>query len=158
LCNRQADLSRFEEHCKAQAFWLCSNKIIFLNLSKFALDSWAVIAWLENVAPAANRVEKIFRYRPIISTVNVAEIYYVVKRKRDVATAQKVINQLRVRAQFVEANEQVAIMAGEIKSENKMALGDAFAVATANLHGATLLTGDPEILSARTKWKLLDLR
>jgi predicted nucleic acid-binding protein len=90
--------------------------------------------------------------------VNVAEIYYVVKRKRDVATAQKVINQLRVRAQFVEANEQVAIMAGEIKSENKMALGDAFAVATANLHGATLLTGDPEILSSRTKWKLLDLR
>lgn len=106
----------------------------------------------------ANRVEKSLRNRPLISTVNVAEIYYVVKRKRDSATAQKVINQLRVRTKFINATEDVAILAGEIKSAHKMALGDAFALATSSLNGATLMTGDPEIIRARTKFKLVDLR
>ncbi len=127
-------------------------------MTKFALDSWAVIAWLENIPSVANRVEKSLRNRPLISTVNVAEIYYVVKRKRDSATAQKVINQLRVRTKFINATEDVAILAGEIKSAHKMALGDAFALATSSLNGATLMTGDPEIIRARTKFKLVDLR
>lgn len=124
----------------------------------YSLDSWAVIAWLDNVEPAASHVEKIMRQRPLISTVNVAEVYYVIKRKHGAAAANQVIDGLRVQARFINADETVAVLAGQVKSENKMALGDAFAVATSSLNNTTLLTGDPEIIAARGKWKIRDLR
>lgn len=39
-----------------------------------------------------------------------------------------------------------------------MAYADAFAVATAIARGATLLTGDPEILDGDPAWPVEDLR
>jgi hypothetical protein len=39
-----------------------------------------------------------------------------------------------------------------------MAYADAFAVATAIAHGATLLTGDPEIPGGDPTWPAVDLR
>ena len=124
----------------------------------YSLDSWAVVAWLDNVEPAASHVEKIIRQRPLISTVNVAEVYYVVRRKHGAVAANKVTDGLRVQTRFINADESVAVLAGQVKSENRMALGDAFAIATSSLNNTTLLTGDPEIIAARGKWKIRDLR
>ncbi len=39
-----------------------------------------------------------------------------------------------------------------------MALGDAFAAATAVAHDAPLLTGDPELLDRNGPWQAEDLR
>ena len=39
-----------------------------------------------------------------------------------------------------------------------MALGDAFAAATAIAHGAPILTGDPELLDRSGPWQASDLR
>ena len=124
----------------------------------YSLDSWAVIAWLDNVEPAASRVERVMRHRPLISTVNVAEVYYVIKRKHGEIAAHRVIDGLRVQARFMIADEVVAVLAGQVKSENRMALGDAFAIATASLNDSILLTGDPEIIESKGKWKILDIR
>jgi predicted nucleic acid-binding protein len=124
----------------------------------YSLDSWAVIAWLDNVEPAASRVERVMRQRPFISTVNVAEVYYVIKRKHGEVAAHHVIDGLRAQTRFMNADETVAVLAGQVKSENRMALGDAFAIATASLNDSTLLTGDPEIIEAKGKWKIRDLR
>lgn len=38
------------------------------------------------------------------------------------------------------------IEAARLKAQHSIALGDCFALATAAAHGATLLTGDPEII------------
>lgn len=124
----------------------------------YSLDSWAVIAWLDNVEPAASHVERVMRQRPFISTVNIAEVYYVIKRKHGEVAAQQVVGTLRAQTMFINADETVSILAGQVKSENRMALGDAFAIATASLNDSTLLTGDPEILEAKGKWKIRDIR
>ena len=124
----------------------------------YSLDSWAVVAWLDNVEPAASRVERIMRQRPFISTVNVAEVYYVIKRKHGEVAAHQIIDGLRAQTKVINADETVAVLAGQVKSENRMALGDAFAIATASLNDSTLLTGDPEIIGAKGKWKIRDLR
>ena len=56
------------------------------------------------------------------------------------------------------ADEDLAVRAGLIKSNNALALADAFAIATASTNNATLLTGDPEILKSKGKWKVRDIR
>lgn len=114
--------------------------------------------WLDNVEPAASHVERVMRQRPFISTVNIAEVYYVIKRKHGEVAAQQVVGGLRAQTMFINADETVSILAGQVKSENRMALGDAFAIATASLNDSTLLTGDPEIIEAKGKWKIRDLR
>ena len=124
----------------------------------YSLDSWAVIAWLDNAEPAASRVERVMRQRPLISTVNVAEVFYVIKRKHGQIAAQQVIDGLRAQTRFVNADETVAVLAGHVKSEHRLALGDAFAIATASLNDSTLVTGDPEIVEARGTWKIRDIR
>ena len=56
------------------------------------------------------------------------------------------------------ADEDLAVRAGLIKSNNALALADAFAIATASTNNATLLTGDPDILKSKGKWKVRDIR
>lgn len=72
------------------------------------------------------------RQRPLISTVNVVENYYVIKRKHGEAAAHQLIDGLRAQTRSMNAEETVAVFAGKVKSENRMALGDAFAIATAS--------------------------
>lgn len=124
----------------------------------YCLDSWAVIAWMENTEPAASRVETIIRKRPFISTANVTEVFYLTKREHGSEAAQRTIDSLRVLTQFVPADENIAVIAGTIKADYKMSLGDAFCVATATIKNAKILTGDPEIIEANGKWKVIDLR
>jgi len=46
--------------------------------------------------------------------------------------------------QFVETDESIGIVAGKIKANKAVSLGDAFAIATAIEKGAEVVTGDPE--------------
>lgn len=122
------------------------------------LDPWAVLRWLEGEETAATRVERALAGRPVMSVVNVAEVFYVVRRARGDATALAVVDGLRARVDLDPVDEDRAVAAGRIKADFPMALADAFALATATAHGARLLTGDPEILDAGGGWDLEDLR
>ena len=44
------------------------------------LDSWAVLAWLDGLEPAAARVEHVIHERPVMSWINLAEVYHRVHR------------------------------------------------------------------------------
>lgn len=121
------------------------------------LDSWAVINWLED-GPAAAAVEKIIPHHPVISLVNVCEVLYILSRKHGDKAIQQVLPALRQKLAFIEVNEELTLSASQIKAANKMALGDAFCVATALAHNAKILTGDPEIINAKGNWKVQDLR
>ena len=48
--------------------------------------------------------------------------------------------------------------AARIKADHPMAYADAFAAATTVGHGATLWTGDPELLLPGADWEWRDLR
>ena len=121
------------------------------------LDSWAVINWLED-GPSAAAVEKTIPYRPVISLVNVCEVLYTLSRKHGDNAIQRVLPALRQNLAFIEVNEELTLSASQIKAAHKMALGDAFCIATALAHNAKILTGDPEIINAKGNWKVQDLR
>lgn len=122
------------------------------------LDSWAVLRWLEGVEPAAGRVEAAVADDPVMSWINLGEVFYVVWRVSGDTAARETVRDLRARVRLDDATPERVLAAARIKAEFPMALGDAFAAATAIAHDATLFTGDPELLRRNGPWEAEDLR
>jgi predicted nucleic acid-binding protein len=93
-----------------------------------------------------SRIEALIGDRPVISWMNLVEVYYRVERDHGREAADDVLTS--VRASFAPDLPGTARMidAARIKASSAIALGDCFAIATAAAHGLVLLTGDPEIL------------
>lgn len=124
----------------------------------FCLDSWAVLRWLEGVDPAATRVDGVIDTRPVMSWVNLGEVFYVTMRAAGRDVADDLTDDLRRLLALDEATPARVLEASAVKAVHSMAFADAFAVATARAHDAVLLTGDPEILDAEGDWLVEDLR
>jgi ribonuclease VapC len=114
------------------------------------LDSWAVIAYLEDEA-AAEKVADIISDAheegiPLLMTVvNAGEVWYIVARETSTADADASIKQLRdLGIQFIEVDWDLAKDAGYFKSKHRMSFADCFAAALAKQRKAQLATGDPE--------------
>jgi predicted nucleic acid-binding protein len=122
------------------------------------LDSWAILRWLEGEEPAASRVEQSLQTRPVMSWVNVGEVFYVVHRATGARAARTVIADLRHRLHLDLPSEARVLEAASIKATHALAYADAFAIATAMAYDASLLTGDPEILEGDSSWNVVDLR
>jgi predicted nucleic acid-binding protein len=123
------------------------------------LDSWAILRWLEGQEPAASRVERSLETRPIMSWINLGEVYCVVRRAAGADRAQAVVRDLRHLLHLDLPTEARVIEAASIKARHALAYADAFAIATAMAHDASLLTGDPEILDdGDPTWQVVDLR
>lgn len=128
-------------------------------MTSYCLDAWAILAWLEGSEPAAGRVEEVFAtQRPVVSWINLGEVFYVLLRRRSRTEALEVVRVLRPRLRPELPNESRVLEAATIKARHPVSYADAFAVATALAHGAVLLTGDPEILSGPPDWPTEDLR
>jgi|SRR5687767_3919169 len=114
------------------------------------LDSWAVIAYLEDEDAAAKVADIIADAHdekiPLLMTVvNAGEVWYIVARQTSAADADGSIKQLRdLGIQFVDADWGLAKDAGYFKSKNKMSFADAFAAALTKQRKAHLVTGDQE--------------
>jgi predicted nucleic acid-binding protein len=113
------------------------------------LDSWAVIAYLEDEDAAAKVADIIADAHdeqiPLLMTVvNAGEVWYIVARQTSAADADGSIKQLRdLGIEFVDADWGLAKDAGYFKAKNKMS-SDAFAAALAKQRKAHLATGDQE--------------
>lgn len=123
------------------------------------LDSWAVLRWLEGEEPAASRVERSLERRPVMSWVNLGEVFYVVHRAAGADRARAVVNDLRHHLLLDVPTEARVLQAAAVKARHTLAYADAFAIATAAAYRANLLTGDPEILDGGDpSWPTVDLR
>lgn len=122
------------------------------------LDSWAVLRWLEGGEPTAQRVETAVAGGAVMSWINLGEVFYVIWRSSGEATARETIADLRARVTLDDATPERVLSAARIKAEFPMALGDAFAAATAIAHDGVLLTGDPELLDRDGPWRAQDIR
>jgi predicted nucleic acid-binding protein len=123
------------------------------------LDSWAILRWLEGEEPAASRVDRSLETRPVMSWINLGEVFYVVHRATGADRARSVVGDLRHRLLLDLPTEARVLEAASIKATHPLAYADAFALATAMAHDASLLTGDPEILDdGDPTWPLVDLR
>jgi predicted nucleic acid-binding protein len=123
------------------------------------LDSWAVLRYLEDADPAAAEVAGLLDgERPIMSWINLGEVFYVVRRLHSDAEAAGTVRDLRdvLDAELPTAGRVLA--AARIKADHPLAYADAFAAATAVAHEAELWTGDPELLVDGAVWRWRDLR
>lgn len=116
----------------------------------YVLDSWAVIAYLED-EPSAEQVEELIATAheeqiPIyMSVVNVGEVWYTLAREvseEEANAGVKMLSDLRI--QFENVDWELTMEAARFKSQNKMSYADAFAAALAKVKKADLVTGDNE--------------
>jgi predicted nucleic acid-binding protein len=125
----------------------------------YCLDSWAVLRFLEGSSDAARRVRQVMRLgRPIMSWINLGEVYYTIHRTAGGAEAESTLTLLRPMLSLDPATPERVLAAARIKAAHPLAYGDAFAIATAAAHKAVLLTGDPEIADRSVGCKVEDLR
>lgn len=117
---------------------------------KSVLDSFAILAWLQN-EPGADRVEALLTQAQrrktflLLNVINLGEVYYRLARQHGHTLAQTIIRQLEtVPIQLYPCDHDLAIEAAKIKADYPMAYADAFAVATALKEDAVVITGDPE--------------
>ena len=123
------------------------------------LDSWAVIEFLEGNEPAAPAVRQLLDSEvPTISWINLGEVYYIVQRNHGELAAESVVRDLQDVVVAEPPTSRRVMEAARIKADHRMSYADCFAAATAAAHGATLWTGDPELLVDGAAWAWRDLR
>lgn len=123
------------------------------------LDSWAVLAWLDGDEPAAGAVqEALDAERPWISWLNIGEVAYQVERRHGDDEASLVVGRLRAFLALDDVTSDRVLAAAHIKASHPIAFADCFAAATAIARGATLFTGDPELLDRDVGCSVRDLR
>ena len=127
----------------------------------YVLDSWAVIAYLED-EPSAEQVEELIATAheeqiPIyMSVVNVGEVWYTLAREvseEEANAGVKMLSDLRI--QFENVDWELTQEAARFKSQNKMSYADAFAAALAKVKRADLVTGDNEFKPLDGEIKIL---
>lgn len=116
----------------------------------YVLDTWAVIAYLED-EPSGEQVEDLIATAheeqiPIyMSVINVGEVWYTMAREASEEDANDSVKSLRdLRIQFVDVDWELTQEAARFKSLHKMSYADAFAAALAKVMKADLVTGDNE--------------
>ena len=96
--------------------------------------------------------------RPLMSWINLGEVYYTIHRAAGGAEAEATLTMLRPMLALDPATPERVLAAARIKATHPLAYGDAFAIATTAAHRAVLLTGDPEITGRSVGCRVEDLR
>lgn len=123
------------------------------------LDSWAMLRYLENTEPAATLVADLLAAeRPLMSWINLGEVHYVLRRARGEDDAMETVRDVRDVVDVRLPDERLILDAARLKADHPMAYADAFGAALAIAEGATLWTGDPELLVDGSRWRWRDLR
>ena len=101
--------------------------------------------WIEYLAarPKADRFAKYIRgSEPLLSsTIQVYEIYKVVRRDLNEERAIEAVSALR-RTTIEPLSESLALEAADVALEHGLAMADAIIFATASRHEAQIVTGD----------------
>jgi predicted nucleic acid-binding protein len=123
------------------------------------LDSWTVLRYFEDEGDAASEVaELLTAERPLISWINLGEVFYVIRRTGGEDAASSTVRDLRDVVDAELPDEQRGLQAGRIKSEYPLPYAAAFAAATTQAHGTELWTGYPQLLVQNATWTWRDLR
>ena|SRR5947209_10607173 len=123
-------------------------------IPRFVLDAWALLALVQREEPAATRVEELIsdairrRLDLFLSAINLGEVFYRIGRVRGEDEASRVWDTIRnLTMTIVPATEEAVLAAARFKMNHPISYADAFAVATTDALGATLVTGDPELVA-----------
>jgi predicted nucleic acid-binding protein len=125
--------------------------IVVKKQKAIVLDSWAVLAYLED-EPAAENVEAIIGETHtagiplLMSVINAGEVWYSVARSRSEEYAHEIVikdlGDLGIT--LVDASWELTRQAAMFKRRGRIAYADCFAAALAKQNNAPLVTGDSE--------------
>jgi predicted nucleic acid-binding protein len=115
------------------------------------LDSWGVVAFLEDEQPAAEKMEELFAETHeagvslLITTVNLGEVWYSLARAYSEKQADQALDQLlQTGVEVVPADWDLTYQAARLKVRGSISYADCFAVALAKSKKAEVVTGDKE--------------
>jgi predicted nucleic acid-binding protein len=125
------------------------------------LDSYAVLAFLfkeeghDTILALLEKALDADRHL-LIAAPNWAEVRYMVERKVGSARWKEVrAKLLGLPIHIIDADQELAELAGEIKASHKMSLADCFAAALAKQKKLEIYTGDPEFKSMESEMKVV---
>jgi len=125
-----------------------------MPVQRAVVDAWAALALLRGEQPAERVMRRFLRrafsgnLRLLMSLINLGEVYYRVHRiAGEIGAAEGLRRLRRLPIEIVAAREAVVMEAARLKAGHPISYADAFAVATARLARARVLTGDPEIIA-----------
>lgn len=121
------------------------------------LDAWAAVALMQD-EPSAPQVEKAIEGGALMSDINLGEALYTLIRRRGEEAAASAIRKFRSTVVGEAPDWSLTRRAAVIKAMGGLSYADSFAVATAQRHSASLLTGDPEIVALHGIVDVVDLR
>ncbi len=116
----------------------------------YVLDSFALLAYLDAEAGMA-RVRSVLegaqaqRHTVYLSLINLGEALYITERERGLVEARRTLGAVdQLPLEIVGVSRATVLAAAHIKACFPISYADAFAVVTAQDHGAVVMTGDPE--------------
>lgn len=119
-------------------------------MKKFVLDSYALLAYFGD-EPGREEVEELLnsalrgKAELFLSVINLGEVIYIIERERGLSKAHEVLARIEeLPIAIIEVDRKLALEAAHYKALYPIAYADCFALALAQLKGATLVTGDPE--------------
>ncbi|MGD0197916.1 MAG: PIN domain-containing protein [Solirubrobacteraceae bacterium] len=104
------------------------------------LDAWAILAWLDGEEPALTRINAVLESRPVVSWINLVEVYCRVERDHGRDEADDTLTTMRSCVSPDLPGTARMIDVARLKARTSIALGDCFAAVTAAAHRLTLLT------------------
>ena len=133
--------------------------------SRFVLDAWALVAMLQGEEPAARNVKDLLQQAQsddtiqlFVSVVNLGEVYYIISRAKGADEAQESVDDLKKQPlTVISATDARVMAAARFKAAYPVSYADAFAAATSLELGATLVTGDPELVQLKEHLRLQEL-
>ena len=120
-------------------------------MQDFVLDAWPVLEWLEARQPVVAHMRRLLDAndrrdcRLSINIVNLGEVFYMSVKRRGLAHARRVVESLQTRLITISADDELVLLAANLKARHPISYADGFAAATAILHNVPLVTGDPEL-------------
>jgi predicted nucleic acid-binding protein len=112
------------------------------------------LVWIQD-EPGAQAVEDLLlsaqkgQLHLVVSELNLGEVYYKCIRRAGKVPASEIIGQFRLLpVEIVPVDWDITRKASEVKADIPIAYADCFAIATALLKKAIVVTGDPEFEKA----------
>lgn len=119
---------------------------------KKVLDSWAMLAWLQDEKPASDKVQALFDRAETgdlelrMNLINFGEVYYRLIRSKGKESADAFLRMFsKMPIRLVGVTYSSTLAAASLKGIHPIAYADAFAATTAQANRCPLVTGDPEL-------------
>lgn len=130
-------------------------------MNNYLLDSFALLRFIQKEPgnePVKAILEDVQRGKAcaMLNVINMGEVIYTVQRRFGLHYKLDVVMNIgRLGIVILSAPNDLVFRAAELKAQFAMSYADAFVVASAMEHNATVVTGDPEFRQVEALVKIL---